>query len=49
MAVPKKKMSKARRNMRKSAWKNKIIRQVYVAFSLGKSLLSSKKSSFVIS
>lgn len=49
MAVPKKKMSKSRRNIRKSAWKKKIGKQVLMAFSLGKSLVNSKQSNFVMS
>jgi large subunit ribosomal protein L32 len=48
MAVPKKKMSKSRRDMRKTEWKNKISRQVLSSISLGKSLLNSKKSNFII-
>lgn len=49
MAVPKKKLSKARRNIRKSAWKKKIASQVLSAISLGKSLLNSKDSNFMLS
>nr|YP_009540984.1 ribosomal protein L32 [Discoplastis spathirhyncha]AYQ93521.1 ribosomal protein L32 [Discoplastis spathirhyncha] len=37
MAVPKKKMSKSKRNSRKSNWKRKIIKKVLFAISLGKS------------
>jgi large subunit ribosomal protein L32 len=49
MAVPKKKMSKSRRDMRRSEWKKKVVKQVLVAISLGKSLLRSKNSNFIIS
>lgn len=43
MAVPKKKMSKSRRNSRKNNWKKKITKQVQFAISLGKSITSEKK------
>lgn len=48
MAVPKKKMSKSRRDSRKSYWKKKVIRNVLIAISLSKSLKSGKKNSFII-
>lgn len=44
MAVPKKKMSKSRRDARKSTWKKKVIKNVLLAISLGKSLLDDQKS-----
>lgn len=49
MAVPKKKMSKSRRDSRKSTWKKKIIKNVKLAISLGKSLVDNKSNSFIIS
>lgn len=47
MAVPKKKMSKSRRDSRKSNWKKKVVKSVLVAISLGKSLLNNKSSNFI--
>ena len=49
MAVPKKKMSKSRRNSRKFYWKNKVLKKVYFAISISKSLETGRNSSFVIS
>ncbi len=49
MAVPKKKMSKSRRNVRKTAWKKGIYKQVLIALSLGKSLLNPRNNSFIVS
>lgn len=49
MAVPKKKMSKSRRNSRKHYWKNSVSKKVSFAISIGKSLATGKNSSFVIS
>lgn len=48
MAVPKKKMSKSRRDIRKSAWKKKIVSQVVAALSLGKSLIKANGGNFII-
>lgn len=39
MAVPKKRTSKMKKNIRKSVWKNKTNQQALKALSLGKSLL----------
>lgn len=39
MAVPKKRTSKTKKNIRKSVWKNKINQQAVKALSVGKSLL----------
>lgn len=39
MAVPKKRTSKTKKNIRKSVWKNKTDQQALKALSLGKSLL----------
>jgi ribosomal protein L32 len=48
MAVPKKKMSKSKRDSRKSYWKKKIIRNVLIAISLSKSLKSPRSKSFLL-
>lgn len=45
MAVPKKKMSKSKRNSRKSIWKKKADKQSLKAFSLAKSTLLTSLSS----
>lgn len=37
MAVPKKKMSKSKKNSRKTIWKKKVLKKVLIAVSLGKS------------
>lgn len=39
MAVPKKRTSKTKKNIRKTVWKNKINQQALKALSVGKSLL----------
>nr|YP_008004701.1 ribosomal protein L32 [Euglena viridis]AGM16246.1 ribosomal protein L32 [Euglena viridis] len=49
MAVPKKKMSKSRRDSRKTTWKKKVSKNVLIAISLGKSLNSNKSTSFIAS
>jgi large subunit ribosomal protein L32 len=48
MAVPKKKMSKSRRDSRKSYWKKKVVKNVLIAISLGKSIKSGKPNNFVL-
>jgi large subunit ribosomal protein L32 len=48
MAVPKKKMSKSRRDSRKSYWKKKVVRNVILAISLGKSIKTGKPNHFVL-
>lgn len=48
MAQPKKKMSKSRRDSRRATWNNKIYKQVLFAISLGKSVLNSKNSKFIV-
>lgn len=48
MAVPKKKMSKSKRNSRKFSWKNKVKQKIIIAFSLGKSLEDEKKFNFML-
>lgn len=47
MAVPKKKTSKSRRDMRKATWKRKAALQAQKALSLGKSVLTGRSKSFV--
>ena len=47
MAVPKKKTSRSRRDMRKAHWKGKAILQAEKALSLGKSILTGRSESFV--
>ena len=47
MAVPKKKMSRSKRDSRKSNWKNKVILKVSSALSLAKSVLYGKGGNFV--
>lgn len=49
MAVPKKKMSRSKRDSRKSTWKKKVENNVLLAISIGKSLLSNKKeNNFIV-
>lgn len=43
MAVPKKKTSKSKRDMRKATWKRKAALAAQKALSLGKSVLNSPK------
>jgi large subunit ribosomal protein L32 len=47
MAVPKKKTSKSKRDMRKATWKRKASVAAQKALSLGKSVLTGRSSSFV--
>ncbi|MEB3884761.1 50S ribosomal protein L32 [Lyngbya sp. CCY1209] len=47
MAVPKKRTSKSKRNMRKATWKRKARLQAEKALSLGKSVLTGRSASFV--
>ncbi|MBS0017644.1 MAG: 50S ribosomal protein L32 [Arthrospira sp. SH-MAG29] len=47
MAVPKKRTSKSKRNMRKATWKRKARVQAEKALSLGKSVLTGRSASFV--
>lgn len=49
MAVPKKKMSRSRRDSRKSNWKKKVLKQVDNALSLGKSLKTGNSFNFIVS
>ncbi len=46
MAVPKKKTSKSKRDIRKATWKRKAALQAKKALSLGKSILTGR-STFV--
>ena len=47
MAVPKKRTSKSKRNARKAIWKRKSYFTAQKSFSLAKSLLRGKSTSFV--
>jgi len=47
MAVPKKKTSKSRRDIRKAAWKRKAAVAAAKALSLGKSILTGKNTGFI--
>ena len=42
MAVPKKKMSKSRRDSRRATWNKKVLKQVQMALTLGKGIINSK-------
>lgn len=48
MAVPKKKMSKRKRDSRKAIWKKKVLKKLSFSISLGKSLLDNKNYKFII-
>ncbi len=47
MAVPKKRTSKSKKNMRKANWKNQARLEAKKALSLGKSVLTGRSHSFV--
>lgn len=49
MAVPKKRTSKAKRNARKANWKRKANVAAQRSYSLAKSLLKGKTTSFLYS
>lgn len=49
MAVPKKRTSKAKKNARKANWKRKASKAAQKSFSLAKSMLRGKTTSFVYS
>ena len=49
MAVPKKRKSKAKKNARKANWKRKGFKAAQKSFSLAKSMLRGKPTSFVYS
>ena len=49
MAVPKKRRSKSKKNARKANWKRKGFEAVQKSFSLAKSMLRGKPTSFVYS
>ena len=48
MAVPKKKMSKSRRDSRKSYWKKKVAKNALIAISLSKSTKNGKSYNFIL-
>nr|YP_001019169.1 ribosomal protein L32 [Chlorokybus atmophyticus]A2CI70.1 RecName: Full=Large ribosomal subunit protein bL32c; AltName: Full=50S ribosomal protein L32, chloroplastic [Chlorokybus atmophyticus]ABM87963.1 ribosomal protein L32 [Chlorokybus atmophyticus]WKT05687.1 ribosomal protein L32 [Chlorokybus atmophyticus] len=45
MAVPKKRVSKSKRDMRKTTWKNKASKEAKKALSLAKSVSTGKSKS----
>jgi large subunit ribosomal protein L32 len=47
MAVPKKKTSKSKRDMRRATWKRKAALQAQRALSMGKSILTGRAQGFV--
>lgn len=47
MAVPKKKTSKSKRDMRRASWKRKAEAQAQRALSQGKSILTRRAAGFV--
>jgi large subunit ribosomal protein L32 len=47
MAVPKKRTSKSKRDIRKAVWKHKAAVHAQKAISLGKSILTGKNDGFV--
>nr|QXT44818.1 ribosomal protein L32 [Nitellopsis obtusa] len=49
MAVPKKRTSKSKKNIRKTTWKKKACKSAIKAFSLAKSVLSQRSKSFYYS
>ena len=49
MAVPKKRTSRSKKNSRKATWMQKGNVQAKRAYSLAKSVLSSKSTSFIYS
>jgi large subunit ribosomal protein L32 len=49
MAVPKKRTSKTKKNSRKANWKRKGYKAAQKSFSLAKSMLRGKTTSFIYS
>ena len=49
MAVPKKRMSRSKKNSRKANWKKKADKTVQKSLSLAKSVLQRKSKSFIYS
>ena len=47
MAVPKKKTSKSKRDMRRANWKRKAADQAQKALSIGKSILTGRAKGFI--
>ena len=48
MPVPKKRLSKSKKNSRKALWYKKAFQTAKKALSLAKSILNKKRSSFVL-
>ena len=49
MAVPKKRTSKAKKNIRKSVWKHQASSEALKALSLARSVLTGNSKSFIYS
>nr|YP_009538737.1 ribosomal protein L32 [Lepocinclis ovum]AYQ93766.1 ribosomal protein L32 [Lepocinclis ovum] len=49
MAVPKKKTSRSKKNIRRKSWERKVSKQVLLALSIGKVFLAKKATSFIFS
>jgi large subunit ribosomal protein L32 len=47
MAVPKKKTSRSKRNIRRKSWERKLTKQVLLALSMGKVFSVGNSTSFV--
>jgi large subunit ribosomal protein L32 len=47
MAVPKKRMSKSKKNSRKATWRQKATKEAFKALSLAKSVLSGNAKKFI--
>jgi len=47
MAVPKKRISKSKKNTRKANWKRKAKKMAEKSFSLAKTMLQQKSNSFI--
>jgi large subunit ribosomal protein L32 len=45
MAVPKKRTSKTKKNIRKSVWRKMTVKEAFKAFSIGQSLFNQTNSS----
>lgn len=47
MAVPKKRTSKSKKNMRKHNWKRQAVKKAEQALSLGRSILTGSSKGFI--
>lgn len=48
MAVPKKRTSKMKRNIHRTNWKRKVIKQIQKSISLTKSISTGKITNFIL-